>query len=69
VNVPNSIIVFLTDGKIPISPSGDRLFPTISVWNSAWDFSLDANFGEDPAKPFEYDIKNCSGMGLALNDI
>jgi hypothetical protein len=26
--------------------------------------SIDANFGDNPAKPFEYDIKKCPGMGL-----
>jgi hypothetical protein len=25
---------------------------------------IEANFGDDPAKPFEYDIKNCPGLGL-----
>jgi hypothetical protein len=26
--------------------------------------SLVANFGDNPAKPFVYDIKMCPGMGL-----
>jgi hypothetical protein len=43
----------------------DRLYPTITVFDSEVDFSLDANFGDDPAKPFEYDIINCPGLGLA----
>jgi hypothetical protein len=25
---------------------------------------LEANFGDNPTKPFEYDIKKCPGMGL-----
>jgi hypothetical protein len=25
--------------------------------------SLKANFGTDPAKPFEYNIEKCPGMG------
>jgi hypothetical protein len=25
--------------------------------------SVEANFGTDPAKPFEYDIEKCPGMG------
>jgi hypothetical protein len=25
---------------------------------------LEANFGDNPAKLFEYDIKKCPGMGL-----
>jgi hypothetical protein len=24
--------------------------------------SIEANFGNDPAKPFSYDIKKCPGM-------
>jgi hypothetical protein len=27
--------------------------------------SFEANFGDDPAKPFEYDIHNCPGLELA----
>jgi hypothetical protein len=26
---------------------------------------FEANFGDYPAKPFEYDIKNCPGLELA----
>jgi hypothetical protein len=25
---------------------------------------VEANFGDNPKKPFEYDIKKCPGMGL-----
>jgi hypothetical protein len=25
---------------------------------------VEANFGDNPAKPFEYDIRHCPGMGL-----
>jgi hypothetical protein len=39
----------------------DRLFPTVTLWVG---MSLEANFGNNPAKPFEYDIKKCPGMGL-----
>jgi hypothetical protein len=39
----------------------DKLVPTVSLWN---DMSVEANFGDNPAKPFEYDIKKCLGMGL-----
>jgi hypothetical protein len=50
------------DRKIPISPEVDELFPTVTTLSI--DSSLEANFGDDPAKPFEYDIKNCPGLGL-----
>jgi hypothetical protein len=30
-----------------------------------WNDSFEANFGDDPAKPFKYHIKKCPGMGLA----
>jgi hypothetical protein len=29
------------------------------------EFYIEANFGDDPAKPFEYDIHKCPGMALA----
>jgi hypothetical protein len=48
--------------KIPISPTVDRLFPAVTIRP---DESFEANFGDDPAKPFEYDIYNCPGLGLA----
>jgi hypothetical protein len=40
----------------------DRLFPTILI---SMYVSLEANFGDDPAKPFAYEIKKCPVMGLA----
>jgi hypothetical protein len=51
--------------KIPISPSVDvdHLFPAVTI--SYRPSSIEANFGNDKHKPFEYDIKKCSGMGLA----
>jgi hypothetical protein len=49
--------------KIPISPMVDRLFPAVQLFANT---TLKANFGGDPeGKPFEYDIKNCPGLGLA----
>jgi hypothetical protein len=48
--------------QIPISPSAEELFPAISLFDMA--YSIEANFGNDKDKPFEYDIKNCPGMGL-----
>jgi hypothetical protein len=49
--------------KIPISPTVDRLFPAVTMLPEV--SYIEANFGDDPAKPFEYDIKNCLGLGLA----
>jgi hypothetical protein len=40
----------------------NRLFPAVSM---GLDESIEANFDDDPAKPFEYDIKNCPGLELA----
>jgi hypothetical protein len=28
------------------------------------DMTLHTNFGDDPAKPFKYDIEKCPGLGL-----
>jgi hypothetical protein len=54
-------IVFSTDRQFPISPSVDRLFPTVTMCG----MSLNANFGDNPTKnPFVFDIKKCPGMDL-----
>jgi hypothetical protein len=39
----------------------DRLFPTVHLFANTL---LEANFGNDPAKPFKYDIQNCPGLDL-----
>jgi hypothetical protein len=49
-----------SDRQFPIEPTVDHLVPTVTMW----DMSMEANFGDNPAKPFEYDIKKCPGMGL-----
>jgi hypothetical protein len=41
---------------ILISPSVHRLYPTVTTWKYT---SLEANFGDDPAKPFSFDIAKC----------
>jgi hypothetical protein len=41
----------------------DRLFPTVKMM--LYVSSIKANFGDDPAKPVEYDIQNGPGLGLA----
>jgi hypothetical protein len=43
----------------------NRLFPAAKMdWDSNI-LSFDTNFGDDPAKPFEYDIQNCPGLELS----
>jgi hypothetical protein len=39
-----------------------HLFPAISLFYAP--YSIEANFGNDKNKPFEYDINKCLGMGL-----
>jgi hypothetical protein len=51
--------------QIRISPSVDRLVPAVSILYDVYLFpSIEANFGDDKDKPFQYDIRNCPGMGL-----
>jgi hypothetical protein len=47
--------------QIPIELTVDHLFPAVQCWD---EMSVEANFGDNPKKPFEYDIKKCPGMGL-----
>jgi hypothetical protein len=50
-----------TARKIPISPTVDRLYPTVRLFANT---AIETNFGDDPEKPFEYDIHICPGLGL-----
>jgi hypothetical protein len=52
--------MYFSGRQFPIDPKVDHLIPTV-VWD---DMSLEANFGNNPSKPFEYDIKKCPEMGL-----
>jgi hypothetical protein len=54
-------INYFSGRQFPIDPTVDHLLPTVSLWG---DMSVEANFGDNPAKPFEYDIKKCPGMEL-----
>jgi hypothetical protein len=45
--------------QIPIDPTADRLFPTVTLWKNV---SVEANFGDDLAKPFKYNIEKCPGL-------
>jgi hypothetical protein len=49
----------LTGNKLPISPTVDRLFPTVTI---SWNNSLAANFGEVATECFQYDIKTSPGL-------
>jgi hypothetical protein len=49
--------------KIPITPTVDRLFPTVLLFGS--DAIVEANFGDNKAKPFVYDLEKCLGLELA----
>jgi hypothetical protein len=44
---------------MPINSTANLLYPTVSMSGYG---SVLANFGDDPAKPFSYDIKKCPGM-------
>jgi hypothetical protein len=63
LKVFNQLIIFksILGKQIPINPSVSRLFPTVRMQ----EWYTEANFGDDPAKPFEYDVKNFPGLGLA----
>jgi hypothetical protein len=39
----------------------DRLYPAVTMMR---DVSYFGNFGDDPAKPFAYDIQNFPGLGF-----
>jgi hypothetical protein len=48
-----------TGKPIPISPSVHRLYPTVTMGKY---MSLEANFGDNPAKPFSFDIAKCPNL-------
>jgi hypothetical protein len=50
--------------KIPISPVENCLFPTIKICG---DICLEANFGDDPTKPFIFDILKCPELNFFSN--
>jgi hypothetical protein len=56
--------LYCSPGKqIQINPSADCLYPLVTMRDFA-DMTLETNFGDDPAKPFKYDIEKCPGLGL-----
>jgi hypothetical protein len=61
----NIVIININNLKgrqISICPSVDHLFPAVTYMCGVP--SIEANFGNDKDKPFQYDINNCPGMGL-----
>jgi hypothetical protein len=54
-----------TGKQIPINPAtGNCLIPTIALWDHV---SVEANFGDDSAKPFKYNVETCPGLVFVLN--
>jgi hypothetical protein len=45
-------LCYFAGKQMPISPSVNCLYPTLEMWY----VSVEANFGNDPAKPFQYNI-------------
>jgi hypothetical protein len=46
--------------QIPINPgTGNCLIPTVCIWD---DVSMEANFGDDTAKPFKYNVETLPGL-------
>jgi hypothetical protein len=57
-------IVYCFPGKqIQIKPLTDFVYPMVLMRDFA-DMTLKTNFGDDPDKPFKYDIEKCPGLGL-----
>jgi hypothetical protein len=51
-----------TGKPIPIKPSAaDFLYPYVRIGGRT---AFEANFGDNLAKPFKYDIGNCPGMDI-----
>jgi hypothetical protein len=56
------IIVKFAGKQIPINPTVNTLYPTITIMGKV---TVEANFGDDQqAKPFKYEIKKCPGLVL-----
>jgi hypothetical protein len=51
------IVKFSGNQMFPINPTIGYLYPTVTVCGN---FSIEANFGDNAAKPFCYDINKCS---------
>jgi hypothetical protein len=56
----HALILNFIGKKIPIGNPGDSLYPTVRLC----DASVEANFGDDSAKPFRYDIDKCPGLDM-----
>jgi hypothetical protein len=53
------LISKFTGKPITIDSTANPLYPTFSLVGKV---SLEANFGDDLANPFRYDINKCPGM-------
>jgi hypothetical protein len=51
------LVLWFTGEQIPITPSSRKSPIPNSLHNKS--YKLKANFGDNPAKPFKYDIKKC----------
>jgi hypothetical protein len=54
-----SINVIFIGKPIPIIPPGELLFPTIRIFAN---MCLEGNFGDNPSKPFAFDLKKCPAL-------
>jgi hypothetical protein len=54
-------IVKFTGKQIPINPTANHHYPTVSMYGFG-NVSVEANFGDDSANPFKYDIKKFPGI-------
>jgi hypothetical protein len=54
-------VIKFTGKPIPMSCTVDILYPTLSISRNGL---VEANFGDNLAKPFSYDIDKCPGMNL-----
>jgi hypothetical protein len=58
--------VYSSPGKqiqVDLLADCECVYPIVSMGKYA-DMSLETNFGDDPVKPFKYDIEKCPGLGL-----
>jgi hypothetical protein len=54
----NDLVKF-TGKQIPVNSTVKLLYPTVTMPGMA---SVEANFGDNPAKPFCYAIEKCPGL-------
>jgi hypothetical protein len=57
-------IAKFTGKPIPINSTVDSLYPTVSMYGGFGNVFVEANFGDDSAKAFQYNIYKCLGVNL-----